>query len=132
MHISGLKLGKGVASISYKLDNASYRDVSRIEWYREKGPDTTDGIHIGTMRNDAAGYFVDDAYKEYELSRYDVGYYLRAVITPKYEFGPASDASITVRTNRPVSEKDVTSQVLYTDFKNLFIGHSCPKMSCLV
>lgn len=121
---ASLKLGKGVASISYKLDNSSYRDVSRIEWYREKGPETTDGIHVGTMRNDEAGFFVDDAYKEYELNRYDVGYYLRAVITPKYEFGPAAEASVTVRTSRPVSEKDVTSQSLYTDFKNLFIENA--------
>ena len=116
-----LKIGKGAASLSYKLDK-SFRDVSKVEWYREKGPNTTDGIHIGTSRNDDEGLFMDDPLKEYPLSKYDVGYYLRAVVTPKYEFSPASEASYTVWTKRPVSAKDVKAAVLATDFKNLFIA----------
>ena len=119
-----LKIGKGSANISYRLDNASYKDVSMIDWYREEGPNTTDGVHIGTMRNDPEGLFVDEAYKEYKLGKYDVGYYLRAVITPKYEFGPYADESITLYSNRPVTEKDVTDQSIYTDFKNLFIENA--------
>ncbi len=116
----------GLAILNYSLDNSSFRDVSRIEWYREKGPDTTDGAHIGTMMNDAEGLFVDDPYKHYRLNRYDTGYYLRAVITPKYEFSPASESSITVYSPRPIENSDISDQRIATDFKNLFIAVEDP------
>ena len=117
-----LKVGKGVAALSYKLDKAAFRDVSKVDWYREKGPATTDGVHIGTSRNDAEGLFMDDPLKEYPLSKYDVGYYLRAVVTPKYEFSPEAAQTYTVWTKRPITEKDVKTDVLGTDFKNLFLA----------
>ena len=123
---ASLKIGKGTASLSYKLDKKSYRDVSRIDWYREKGPATTDGEHVGTMRNDDAGLFMDDPFKLYPLSKYDEGFYLRAVITPKYEFSPLSESSVSVTTNRPITAKDVTESVLSTDFKNVPIANGNP------
>lgn len=121
-----IKVGKGKVSVAYKTDKPAYRDVSKIEWYREKGPDTTDGIHIGTMMNDDAGLYMDDPFKDYPLSKYDVGYYLRAVITPKYEFSPYAGESVTLTTKRAITAKDVTETSLYTDFKNLFIENSAP------
>ena len=121
-----LKIGKGSATLSYRLDNNSFRDVSRIDWYREKGPDTSDGIHVGTMRNDDAGLFVDDPFKTYPLSRYDEGYYLRAVITPKYEFSPSAEQSVSITTSRPVTARDIVSDVLTTDFRNVFITNEDP------
>ncbi len=116
-----IAIGHNAATLSYTLDHLGYKDVSMIEWYRETGPKTTDGIHIGTMKDDAAGLFVDDPYKAYTLDKYDVGYYLRAVITPKYAFSPAAGASITVYTDRAITAADVTDKSLYTDFKNLYI-----------
>ncbi|MGC5166376.1 InlB B-repeat-containing protein [Luteimicrobium sp. DT211] len=115
-----IAIGKNVATLRYTLDQLGYKDTSVIDWYRESGPDTTDGVHIGTMRNDAAGFFVDDPYTDYDLSTYDVGSYLRAVITPKYEFSGAG-APVTVRTTRAVTAADVTDATLHTDFRNLFL-----------
>lgn len=116
----GIELAENLATLGYTLDQPGYQDTSVIDWYRETGPDTTDGIHIGTQRNDAAGFFVDDPYTHYALSKNDVGYYLRAVITPKYQFSPAGQP-VAVRTSRAVTASDVTETSLSTDFKNLFI-----------
>jgi uncharacterized repeat protein (TIGR02543 family) len=115
----GIDISENLATLSYTLDQLGYKDTSVIEWYREKGPDTTNGVHIGTMRNDAKEFFVDEPYKNYALNKYDVGYYLRAVITPKYEFS-STGAPITVYTKRAVTVADVTEKSLYTDFKNLY------------
>ena len=109
---AALKIGKGAATVSYKTDKPAYRDVSKIDWYREKGPDTSDGIHIGTMMNDDEGLFMDDPFKNYPLTKYDVGCYLRAVITPKYEFSPYGAAPVTVRSARAVKASDVTASVI--------------------
>ena len=63
---------------------------------------------------------MDDPCKVLTLTRYDVGCWLRAVITPKYAFSP--DASpVTVYSKRAVRAEDVASAVLETDFKNTFI-----------
>jgi hypothetical protein len=117
---AALTVGNDRVSLSYSLDQ-SYKDVSMIEWYRESGPNTTNSIHIGTMKNDEAGLFTDDPYKLYPLSKYDVGSYLRAVITPKYEFGPAA-APITVYTDRAIAAADVKGTSLSTDFRNLYVA----------
>ena len=117
-----IRIRDGRAALSYRLDRPEYRDVSRIEWYRESGPGRTDGVHVGTSRNDAAGLFVDDPFKDYPLTRYDVGCWLRAVITPKYAFSPDAPQTITVWTPRAVRAKDVRTQVLETDFKNVHIA----------
>ncbi|MCR8632153.1 S-layer homology domain-containing protein [Paenibacillus radicis (ex Xue et al. 2023)] len=118
--VTAINISENLAKLSYTLDQLGYKDTSVIEWYRETGPDTTNGIHIGTMRNDANELFVDDPFKNYALNKYDVGYYLRAVITPKYEFS-STGAPITVYTTRAVTSADVTEKSLYTDFKNLYV-----------
>ncbi|MFD0678407.1 MULTISPECIES: S-layer homology domain-containing protein [unclassified Paenibacillus] len=114
-----IAISKNLATLSYTLDQLENKDTSVIEWYRETGPDTTNGIHIGTMRNDVKDLFVDDPYKNYALNKYDVGYYLRVVISPKYEFSSAG-APVTVYSQRAVTTADVTETSLYTDFKNLY------------
>lgn len=115
-----IDISENLATLGYTLDQLGYKDTSVIEWYRETGPDTTNGVHIGTMRNDANEFFVDEPYTNYALNKYDVGYYLRAVIKPKYEFSSAG-APITVYTNRAVTAADVTETSLYTDFKSLYV-----------
>jgi uncharacterized repeat protein (TIGR02543 family) len=115
-----ITVSENLASLDYTLDQLGYQDTSVIDWYRETGPDTTDGVHIGTMRNDAEGFFVDDPFKQYPLSKYDVGHYLRAVFTPKYEFSDAGPP-VTLHTTRAVTAADVTETSLYTDFKNVYI-----------
>ena len=117
---TSITVSENLASLAYTLDQLGYQDTSVIDWYRETGPDTTDGVHIGTMRNDADGYFVDDPFTAYPLDKYDVGHYLRAVITPKYEFS-AAGSPVTVRTTRAVTAADVTTTSLSTDFKNVHI-----------
>ena len=117
-----VKILDGRAVLSYKLDKPAFRDVSRIEWYRESGPGRTDGVHVGTSRNDADGVFVDDPFKDYPLTRYDVGCWLRAVITPKYAFSPDAPQTVTVWTRRAVRAKDVRARALETDFKNVYIA----------
>lgn len=123
---ASIKIAKGKAVVAYKTDKPAYRDVSKIDWYREKGPATTDGVHVGTMMNDDEGLFVDDPFKEYPLSKYDVGCYLRAVITPKYGFSPYGEGSISLTTRKPVSSSDVTATVLSTDFSHDVIENADP------
>jgi len=118
--VQGLAIGEDVATLDYSLDQSGYRDTSVIDWYRETGPDTTNGIHIGTMRNDVNEFFVDEPFTHYPLDKNDVGYYLRAVITPKYQFSPVG-APVTVYSPRAVRADDVTGTSLYTDFKNLYV-----------
>ena len=117
-----IRVQDGLAVLSYRLDQPDLRDVSRIEWYREAGPGRTDGVHVGTSRNDTAGLFVDDPFLEYPLSKYDVGCWLRAVITPKYAFSADAPQTVTVWTRRAIRAKDVRARVLETDFKNVFIA----------
>lgn len=117
-----LRIQDGRALLSYRLDKPGFRDVSRVEWYRESGLGRTDGVHIGTSRNDAEGLFQDDPCKSLTLTRYDVGCWLRAVITPKYAFSPDAPASVTVYSQRAVRPEDVASAALETDFKNTFIA----------
>lgn len=116
----------GRALLSYRLDKPAFRDVSRIEWYREAGPGRTDGVHVGTSRNDAEGLFEDDPFREYPLSKYDMGCWLRAVITPKYAFSPDAPAVVTVYSSRAVRPEDVAGTALETDFKNVFITSEDP------
>ena len=123
---AALSIGKGVATLSYKTDKPAYRDISKIDWYREKGPDTSDGIHVGTMMNDDEGLFMDDPFKSYPLTKYDAGYYLRAVITPKYEFSPYGETPLTVRSSRAVKESDVTTGVISTDFSHVVLAQADP------
>lgn len=117
-----IRIRDGRAVLSYRLDNPAFRDVSRIEWYREAGPGRTDGVHVGTSRNDAAGLFVDDPFTDYPLTKYDVGCWLRAVITPKYAFSADAQQPVTVWTKRPVRAKDVRAEAFETDFKNVYIA----------
>ena len=121
-----ISIRDGYARLSYRLDNSAFRDVSRIEWYREAGPGRTDGVHVGTSRNDAEGLFVDDPFKDYPLSKYDVGCWLRAVITSKYAFSPDAPAAVTVYSSRAVRPEDVVGTALETDFKNVFITSENP------
>ena len=116
-----VKIEGGRAQLSYRLDKPAFRDVSRIEWYREAGPGRTDGVHIGTTRNDDEGLFVDEAPGTLNLTCYDVGCWLRAVITPKYAFSPDASAPVTVWSKRAVREEDIVGTALETDFKNTYI-----------
>lgn len=118
---AAIRIAKGTAVLRYRTDKPAFRDVSKVDWYRVSDEAGNDAVHIGTMMNDEAGLFIDDPFKEYPLSKYDVGCYLRAVITPKYEFSPYAAETVTVCSPRPVSAKDVRESVLYTDFRNLNI-----------
>ena len=113
-----IEIRDGFARLSYRLDRPEYRDVSRVDWYREQGPGRTDGIHVGTSRNDEAGLFTDAPLLDYPLDKYDAGCWLRAVITPKYAFSPDAPQRITVWTRRAVRAKDIRTQSIATDFKN--------------
>ena len=117
-----IRIADGCARLSYRLDKPAFRDVSRIEWYREAGPGRTDGVHIGTSRNDAAGLFQDDPGKTLALTRYDAGCWLRAVITPKYAFSPDAPQAVTVWSTRAVRPEDIASAAVETDFKNTYIA----------
>ena len=116
-----IEIRDGAARLSYRLDRPAYRDVSRVDWYLERGRGRTDGVHIATSRNDADGLFVDDPYKVLQLDRYSEGCWLRAVITPKYAFSPDAKP-VTVWSRRAVRAKDIRSEVLETDFKNAYIA----------
>ena len=56
------------------------------------------------------------------LSKYDVGCWLRAVITPKYAFSPDAPQAVTVWSTRAVRPEDIASAAVETDFKNTYIA----------
>jgi hypothetical protein len=116
---AGIEISENLAALSYELPLTAPRDISLIEWYRESGADTANGVHIGTTRT--GGAYIDDPYTDYVLTKYDIGSYLRAVITPKYQFGSQNGETVTVYTDRAITADDITDNTLLLDFKNMNI-----------
>jgi hypothetical protein len=107
-----IKIDQNLAALQIVYDHPEYTDDSTITWYR--------GSTAGAKTVQVAVTTLDNPYKNYQLSAGDVGQYLTAVVTPKYQFSAAAASSIDVTTSRAITSADVASpNVISTDFANI-------------
>ena len=113
-----IQIGPNSASLQIAYDHPDFNDWSTITWYRGNAPgDKTVQVGVSTLNT---------PYQNFQLSAGDIGQYLTAVITPRYEFSPAAGSSIEVTTSRAIAAGDVTSpNVISTNFANItWTGHT--------
>jgi hypothetical protein len=111
-------IGQNMAGLQIVYDHPEFTDWSTITWYRGSTPGAqTVQVGVTTLNN---------PYLSYQLSAGDVGQYLTAVITPRYEFSPAAGSSIVVTTSRTIVAGDVANPYLIsTNFANVtWTGHT--------
>ena len=111
-------IGQNMAALQLIYDHPEFTDWSTITWYRGATPGAqTVQVGVTTLNN---------PYESFQLSAGDVGQYLTAVITPRYEFSPAAGSSVTVTTSRAIAAGDVTNaNVIATNFANItWTGHT--------
>jgi Big-like domain-containing protein/List-Bact-rpt repeat protein len=113
-----IQIGSNTAALQLVYDHPEFTDWSTITWYRGATPGAqTVQVGVTTLNN---------PYKNFQLSAGDVGQYLTAVITPRYEFSAAAGSSVTVTTSRAIVAGDVTNpNVISTNFANVvWTGHT--------
>jgi Bacterial Ig-like domain (group 3) len=111
-------IGQNMAGLQIVYDHPDFTDWSTISWYRGATPGAqTVLVGVTTLNN---------PYLNYQLSAGDVGQYLTAVVTPRYEFSAAATSSITVSTSRAIVAGDVANpNVISTNFANVtWTGHT--------
>ena len=115
---SSIALGQNMANLRITYDHPEFTDWSTITWYRGSTP--------GAKTVQVAVTTLNSPYKAYALSAGDVGQYLTAVITPKYQFSAASSSVIEVSSAVPIAASDVaTPNVIATNFANItWTGHA--------
>lgn len=113
-----IEIGQNTAALRIGYDHPEFTDWSNITWYRGRAP--------GDKAVAVAGTTLNAPYKSYRLSGGDIGHYLTAVITPRYEFSAAAGRSIEVSTARAIVAEDVAEPfVIATDFSNItWTGHT--------
>ncbi|MEJ0084948.1 MAG: bacterial Ig-like domain-containing protein [Pseudomonadota bacterium] len=105
-------IGQNLAGLKIVYDHPDFTDWSTISWYRGATPGAqTVLVGVTTLNN---------PYLNYQLSAGDIGQYLTAVVTPRYEFSAAAASSITVSTSRAIVAGDVANpNVISTNFANI-------------
>ncbi len=105
-------IGPNTAALQLIYDHPEFTDWSTITWYRGATPGAqTIQVGVTTLNN---------PYETFQLSAGDVGQYLTAVITPRYEFSAASTTPITVTSSRAIVAGDLTHpNVISTNFANI-------------
>jgi hypothetical protein len=113
-----IQIGQNMAALQIVYDHPEFTDWSTITWYRGAAP--------GDLAVQAGVTTLNNPYLNYALSAGDVGQYLTAVITPRYEFSPAAGASIQVSTAQAIVAGDVANpNVIATNFANItWTGHT--------
>ena len=106
-----LVLTDGLASLQYTLDLEGRHDESPITWYRCTDEDGVHAIPVAVSR-------LNEPLREYRLTKDDVGYYLKAVISPKHLRCHAGEP-YSVTTSSLIKKEDVAhDRSLVTDFKH--------------
>ncbi|MCD7900359.1 MAG: hypothetical protein LUH22_10940 [Bacteroides sp.] len=102
---------KGKLRVDYKIDLEGRKDESLITWYHCTDGKGSKPIEIIVSRSNNPKY-------EYELSDADVGYYIKASVSPKHLRSHPGKAVAAI-TSAPVAQKNIFSKrSYYTDFKN--------------
>ncbi len=102
--------GSDIVKLSYALDGEG-EDWSSITWYRSSDAKGTDKVPVAVSRLNEPEY-------EYKLTSGDSGYYLIAEIMPKEE-GSEYGETISLVTDRAISETDNLCKEIITDFQNM-------------
>lgn len=98
--------------LEYVLDHEDYTDQSLVFWYLGNTENNKQRLIAQTTLN--------NPYKEYVLSRSDVGYYLTAEIYTKYEFSDINTESTIIQTTRQITEDDIENMnIIKTNFANI-------------
>lgn len=103
----------GSLTVNYELsNNGILEDYSDIKWYRCNNADGSDAVQTAVSLENSP-------YKTYPLGYGDVGYYIKAVITPKQQCTKAGEP-VTAVFGEKIVIGDVMSNpyVFDTDFKN--------------
>jgi hypothetical protein len=113
-----IQIGANTAALQLVYDHPEFTDWSTISWYRGATPGAQT-VLVGVTT-------LNEPYLSYELSAGDIGQYLTAVITPRYEFSPAAGANVVVSTARAIGAGDVTNpNRIATNFANVtWTGHA--------
>lgn len=113
-----ITIGQNKAALQITYDHPEFTDASPITWFRGSAP--------GDKAVQVAVTTLDNPYKNYQLTAGDIGQYLTAVVTPKYEFSPAAASTVEVSTSRAIASADVTNPlVISTNFANItWAGHT--------
>jgi hypothetical protein len=113
-----IRIGRNLAALQIAYDHPEFADWSAVTWFRGSAPGAQT-VQVGVTT-------LNKPYLNYDLSAGDVGQYLTAVITPRYEFSPAAVSPIAVSTARTVVAGDVAQpNVISTDFANItWTGHA--------
>jgi hypothetical protein len=113
-----IQISQNMAGLQIVYDHPDFTDWSTITWYRGAAPgDKTVQVGVTTLNN---------PYLNYQLSAGDIGQYLTAVVTPRYEFSAPAAGSIEVTTSRAIVAGDVAhANVISTNFANItWTGHT--------
>ncbi|WP_422016383.1 hypothetical protein [Roseateles sp.] len=118
MGTPSIAISADMAGLQLVYDHPEFTDWSTITWYRGNAPGDKAVQVAVTTRN--------EPYKNYRLSAGDIGKYLTAVITPRYEFSAAATSAIEVSIPRAIVAADVTHpNVIATNFANItWTGHA--------
>lgn len=126
--ITGIE--NGTVNVTYTLsDNPAAAvgqeefnpDRTVVDWFRSTDGTLDGAKHVATTRYLTEGA---SAYTDYRLSKGDIGYYLIAVITPKYAFSEYSQQEYSAVTARAITEADLTAEqkrTYYTDFSTVVL-----------
>jgi hypothetical protein len=107
-----IEIGQSTAALQITYDHPDFNDWSTVTWYRGNAP--------GDKAVQVAVTTLNAPYLNYQLGAGDVGQYLTAVITPRYEFSPAAGSSIEVSTSRAIAAGDVAKLLeISTNFANI-------------
>ncbi|MEJ0084947.1 MAG: bacterial Ig-like domain-containing protein [Pseudomonadota bacterium] len=111
-------IGQNLAGLKIVYDHPDFTDWSTITWYRGATPGAqTVQVGVTTLNN---------PYLDYQLSAGDIGQYLTAVVTPRYEFSAAATSTVVVTTSRAIVAGDLANRnVIATNFANVtWTGHA--------
>ncbi len=112
--------GKGNLQVNYKLD-MPYEDESLISWYRCSDAQGSDPIEICVSR-------FNKPMKSYKLSAGDIGWYIKASVSPKHLRCHPGDAETTVYSKK-ITAEDVkqNSKQLIPNLENMSTAYQ-PKV----
>lgn len=101
----------GQLKLNYSLNTGGRIDQSHISWYRCTNDKGNNPVKTSVSR-------MNSPERNYKLTKGDIGYYIKAVISPKHNRSHTGK-DISVITNKPVTKDDIiTKNFIETYFKN--------------
>ncbi len=101
----------GSVKLDYKLNLDGLEDESLITWYRCNDTNDSNPLKVSVTR-------LNNPENNYNLSKGDAGYYLKAVIQPKHKLCEPGEET-TIYSDFKVAAEDVKTNRINTNFHNL-------------